>query len=411
MFKFSLKILWTGIAELFSWKYLGICAYIFVVTAVHILKYFPVGFACAASLAGLLGVFTTAALSRSEIARRVLLVTAPDALCRTVRFGILSFATAEGIFRPIIQIAVAFVEASQCSAGEVVGAGQSILRNIMQTIASRAPLGINKISEELQKIFHPTVEQVSLFFTDLIESVGLGSVPNPISELKKEVTFSIRGHVNASLELKDDNFVYLADSVQSFVQQTHDLLDIIQAVCGVVSIFYIMLYLPYIKYKQLQLGDYVIREGSFILRLLKQLWLRLKGSFNPVWCLSCTLVVTFVVEFIMVSAYSFSKDMYDKAPPSLKQNSNLTFQNNGSSLGNVFADGLNDLISTNMTDEMQVNVTACYKADIELTSPYVYTWYLIVILSASLTYLVDEYLENIDEVVIFLFEPDQILLV
>lgn len=65
--------------------------------------------------------------------------TATDALCRKVRFDILSFAMAEGIFRPIIQIAVAFVEASQCSAGEVVGARQFILRKIMQFTLPRAP--------------------------------------------------------------------------------------------------------------------------------------------------------------------------------------------------------------------------------------------------------------------------------
>lgn len=375
--------------------------------ALHIFKYFPVSLEVSIFVSVFFGMLVSVIMSKSRIARKILLLTAPESFCRTGRFIFLSLVTVEGIFRPVINICIAFVKAAHCTSGKIVEAGQTMLEKILYAIALRAPITVNNISKKLQSIFHPTVEQITMFFSSLFDSVGL-DIGNPVKELRDGVTFTIKGHANASMEFNDDNIKEIEETLKGFVCDINDVFDGIKIITGVLSLLYVMLYIPYKKYKQMQMDllpiTHSTQKSSIIISRLKSIWGRYKRTFNLISNLTVILVFTFVVERVLVYVYFVSGQQYNSKPATLNQNASLVFKNNGSALGNVFSNALNDMVSANVTDQVMVNVTSCYSPSVNCTSFYAYIGNAAVIVLAYTTYLLEEFLKDEDKVFLFLSE-------
>lgn len=128
---------------MFSWKYFFIFVHAMFLLALHILKYFPVSFEVCIFVSVFFGMLVSVVMAKSRIARKVLLLTAPESFCRTGRFIYLNLAAIQGIFGPVINISIAFVEAAHCTSGKIVKAGQKMLEKILYAIALRAPIAVN----------------------------------------------------------------------------------------------------------------------------------------------------------------------------------------------------------------------------------------------------------------------------
>lgn len=376
-------------ADLFSWKYIFIFVYAKVILALHMLKYFPISIWSCIIVSFVFGVLVAVFMSRSGIARRVLLLTAPQAFCRSCRIFLLSLATVEGIFRPIINISFQFIKASQCASKETVSAGQKLLDNILKAIVGNIP---------------KAVQQISNYLSNFVGGI-VGMIFDPFKLIRNEFNFKIEGHANSSMELDDDNMNAIVAKLDEFANDIQNVTDFIKIITGIVSLIYVLMYIPFKKYRQMHMVDPLNPSTqSSIFVYLKAVWGRIRKSFNPISNLTFTLGFTFLIERLFIYVYFICGNQYLSKPPKLGQNSSLQFTNNGSALGDVVSNALNDVFSANLTDQVQVNVSSCYKHNVEYTSLSVYIGYSVVIILTCLTNLLEDKLKDEDTVLLFFAE-------
>lgn len=165
------------------------------------------------------------------------------------------------------------------------------------------------------------------------------------------------------------------------------------------------MYIPFKKYRQMNMVDPLNPSTqSSIFVYLKAVSGRIRKSFNPISNLTFTLGFTFLIERLFVYVYFICGNPYLSNPPKLGQNSSLQFTNNGSALGDVVSNALNDVFSANLTDQVQVNVSSCYKHNVDYTSLPVYIGYSVVIILTCLTNLLEDKLKDEDTVLLFFAE-------
>lgn len=386
-----------------SWRYMLMLMYILAVTTFHLVHYLDIRFVVSVSFSLVLAIFVASIASRRKTARQVILLTVPVSFCRILRIYLLSLITGEALFKPVIDISISLLQTSKCTADEGAKSTEKILQELLKAIANKSQVFAQKVSLALQSIVHKSVEDTVGFITGLISGIGIGEVPNPLTELKKEVAFNITAKTCSSVAVKDNAADQISLSVKNYIKDANNTLCLVRILMGVLSIFNVFFILPYTKFKRLQVFrlDISVVESSKE-RKFKQAWSFIKRCFNP--CIGLCFVLPFVVviETILISSYTTSGDLYAEEPSSLNLESLIHFNNSGSHIGDIIADGLNDIVGSNLTASAAVDINSCFKKDLVERSIWDYLLYLCVLVLASLTYLLEQSFEEEEELLLAL---------
>ncbi len=388
-----------------SWQSVLILTYIFVISSFHLVHYLGVKLVHSLSVSFVFALAVTLVAANKKTTRQVVFLTVPSCFCRVFRIYLISFVTGDALFKPIIAVAISLLQTSKCTAEEGAKSTQKVLTDYMTALAAKSQQFSQKISSALQSLVLTSVEDKLKYITDWISGIGLGEVSNPLSDLKKQLDFNVSVNTTSSVSVHDNVADQISLAVRNYIKDVNNTLCLVKALMGLSSFLNVFVVLPYTKYKRLQV--FTLKELAEELSAdtkFRQTWAFVRGCFNPIIGICFVLPFVILCETILVSSYTKSGELYAKTPPALNHISLIHFNNTGNPIGNIIADGLNDIVGSDISSSAALDINKCYMEDLGERSWWNFVVYIFVLILASLTYPLEQYFEDNEELILSLSE-------